>query len=66
MTIEIGLSDFHKIMLAVMKLYCKTPKPNIVTYRHYKHFSNKTFMFHAKNSIIQMTFENTDLEFYHL
>ena len=34
-----------------------------MTYRNYKHFSNEAFMFDVKNSIIQMTSENNDLEF---
>ena len=53
-TVETGLADFHKMTLTVM---------NIVTYRNYKHFSNEAFMPEVKNSIIQMTSENNDLEF---
>ena len=34
-----------------------------MTYRNYKHFSNEAFMLDVKNSIIQMTSENNDLEF---
>ena len=43
MTVETGLSDFHKMMLTVMKVFYKKQKqkPNIVTYRNYKHFSNE-------------------------
>ena len=49
--------------LTVMKVFYKKQKPNIVTYRNYKYFSNEAFMFDVKNSIIQMTSENNDLEF---
>ena len=62
-TVETGLSNFHKMMLTVMKLFYKKQKTNIVTYRNYKHFSNEAFMFGVKNSIIQITSENNDLEF---
>ena len=62
-TLETGLSDIHKMMLTVMKVFCKKQKTNIVTYRNYKHFSNEAFMFDAKNSIIQMTSGNNELEF---
>ena len=62
-TVETGLSDFHKITLTVMKVFYKKQRPNIVTYRNYKHFSNEVFMLDIKNSIIQMTSENNDLEF---
>ena len=34
-----------------------------MTYRNYKHFSNKAIMFDVKNSIIQITSENDDIEF---
>ena len=62
-TVEIGLSDFHETMLTVMKVFYKKQKTNIITYKNYKHFSNKAFMFDAKNSIIQMTSGNNHLEF---
>ena len=62
-TIEIGLSNFPKITLIVMKVFCKIQKPNIVTYRNYKHFSNEALLFDVKNSIIQITSENNNLDF---
>ena len=46
-----------------MKVFYKKQKTNIVTYRNYKHLSNEAFMLDVKNSIIQMTSENNDLEF---
>ena len=49
--------------LTVMKVFYNKQKPNIVTYRNYKHFSNEAFMFDVKNSIIQMTSERNDLDF---
>ena len=62
-TVETRLSDFHKMTLTVMKVFYKNQKPNNVTYRNYKHFSNEAFILDVKNSIIQMTSENNDLEF---
>ena len=56
-TVEIGLSDFHKMTLTVIKVFYKKQKTNIVMYRNYKHFSNEAFIFAVKNSIIQMTSE---------
>ena len=49
--------------LTVMKVFYKKQKTDIVTYRNYNHFSNEAFMLDVKNSIIQMTSENNDLEF---
>ena len=42
-TLEIGLSDFHKLTLTVLKIYYKKQKPLVITYRDYKNFSNETF-----------------------
>ena len=40
MTIETGLSDFHKMTISVMKIFYKKQKPNIIRYRNYKNFNN--------------------------
>ena len=62
-TLEKGLSGFHKMTLTVMKVFHKKQKPTIITYRSYKHFSNKVFMDDVQNRISQVTSENNDLEF---
>ena len=59
-TVETGLSDFHKMMLAIMKIFYKKQK-TYCDVRTFKHFSNEAF--NVKNSIIQMTSERNDLEF---
>ena len=41
--IETGLSDFHKLVVTVMKTTFKKSKPKIITYRSYKSFSNDRF-----------------------
>ena len=40
---ETGLSDFHKLVVTVMKTTFKKSKPKIITYRSYKSFSNDRF-----------------------
>ena len=42
-TLETGLSDFHKMTLTVMKYYFKKQEPIIVNYRDYKKISNDIF-----------------------
>ena len=42
--IEIGLSDFHKMIVAVMKMHFPKMKPQVVSYRKYKDFHNETFL----------------------
>ena len=41
--IETGLSDFHKLVVTVMKTTFKKSKPKIITYRSCKYFSNDRF-----------------------
>ena len=43
MATETGLSDHHKIVLTVLKSYCKKIEPIITTYRDYKHFDDNFF-----------------------
>ena len=62
-TLETGLSDFHKTTLTVMKVFYKKQKPTIITYCSYKKFSNEVFMVDFQNRISQVTSENNDLEF---
>ena len=42
--IETGLSDFHKMIVAVMKMHFPKMKPQVVSYRKYKDFQNETFL----------------------
>ena len=50
-TLETGLSDFHKMILTVIKVFYKKQKPSIITYRTYKHFSNERFMADVQSRI---------------
>ena len=42
-TISTGLSDFHKMIVTVMKLTVPKEDPKIIEYREYKHFDQGTF-----------------------
>ena len=44
MTIETGLSDFHKVSLSVMKVFYKKQMPNIIRCRNYKKINNEVFI----------------------
>ena len=41
--IETGLSDFHKLVVTVMKTTYKKSQPKIITYPSYKYFNNNSF-----------------------
>ena len=40
MTIETGLSDFHKLVITVMNTTYKKGNPKVITYRDYKRYNN--------------------------
>ena len=41
--IETGLSDFHIMVVTVMKAYFQKQKPTVVTYRDYKNFPENDY-----------------------
>ena len=41
--IETGLSDFHKLVVTVMKTTYKKSQPKKISYRSYKYFNNESF-----------------------
>ena len=41
--IEIGLSDFHRMVVTVMKISFERLKTRVINYREYKSFENKLF-----------------------
>ena len=40
---ETGLSDFHKLIFTVLKMFYSKQKPRIIKYRDYKNFNKNTF-----------------------
>ena len=42
-TVETGLSDFHKMVLTVLKTTYQKAGPTVMNYRDYKNFSEQTF-----------------------
>ena len=42
-TIETGISDFHKLVVTVLKTFYKKQRPKIIHYRNYKNFENGNF-----------------------
>ena len=41
---ETGLSDFHKMIVAVMKMHFPKIKPRVIRYQKYKIFNNDAFV----------------------
>ena len=44
MTIETGLSEFHRMSLSIMKVFYKKQQPNIARYHNCKNFNNEFFI----------------------
>ena len=42
--IETELSDFHKMIVAVLKMHFPKIKPRVIKYRKYKTFNNDAFV----------------------
>ena len=38
-----GLSDFHKLVVTILKMYLPNSQPNVITYRDHKNFDNSRF-----------------------
>ena len=51
MTLETGLSDFHKIICTVLKSDFKKKDPILVNYRSYKHFDDLSFRTDLKHDL---------------
>ena len=49
--IETELSDFYKMIVAVMKMHFPKMKPQVVSYRKYKEFHNETFLDSMRHEI---------------
>ena len=49
--IETELSDFYKMIVAVMKMHFPKMKPQVVSYRKYKDFHNETFLDSLKHEL---------------
>ena len=53
------LSDFHKMIIAVMKMHFPKMKPQVVSYRKYKDFHNGTSLDSLKHELsVQRQFLN--------
>ena len=43
-TIETGLSDFHRLVVAALQMYLPNDQLKIISYRDYKNIDNKRFL----------------------
>ena len=63
-TIETGISDFHKLVVKVLKTFYKKQRPKITHYRNHKNFENGNFRQDLKKELLK--FDVTMLHYQNL
>ena len=61
LTIETGISDFHKMVITVMKVFYKKQRPKIIQYRSYKNFDNQVFQREFNSKLLKVDLNNAEL-----
>ena len=60
-TIETGISNFHKLVVTVLKTFYKRQRPKIIHYRNYKNFENDNFREDLKKELLKFDITNAPL-----
>ena len=61
MTMETEISDFHKVVITVLKILYKKQKPKIIYYRNYKTFNANQFKEELNNKFLNIDINNAEL-----
>ena len=64
-TIETGISDFHKLVVTVLKMFYKKKKPKIIQYRNYKTFNKQLFRIELEKKSAKIDLDNAELAEFH-
>ena len=64
-TIETGISDFHKLVVTVLKMFYKKQKPKIIQYRNYKTFNEQLFRIELGKELGKIDLNNSELAEFH-
>ena len=59
--IETGISDFHKLVVTVLKTFYKKQRPKIIHYRNYKNFENGNFRQDLIKELLKFDITNAPL-----
>ena len=60
---ETGLSDFHDLVLTLMKTHIPRIRPRIIRYPNYKKFDRKKFLQDAKDIDFKVDSDDADLSY---
>ena len=58
--IEAGISDFHKIVVTVMKTHYKKQKAKTIQYKNYKYFHERSFNFELNSELLKIDINNAE------
>ena len=61
-TLETGISDFHKLVVTVLKTFYKKQRPKIIHYRNYKNSENGNFRLDLKKELSKLDITNAPLQ----
>ena len=59
-TIETGISDFHKKVITIIKVFYKKQTPKIIQYRSFKNFDNQVFQRELDSELLKIDLNNAD------
>ena len=60
-TVETGISDFHKLVVTVLKTFYKKQRPKFTNYRNYKNFENGKFCQDLQKEFLKFNITNVPL-----
>ena len=64
-TIETGTSDFHKLIVTVLKMFYKKQKPETIQYKHYKTFNEQLLRTELDQELAKINLNNAELAEFH-
>ena len=64
-TIQTGLSDFHKLVVTILKMCLPNNQPKVITYRDYKNFDNGRFSEELLSGIKKLGPLNKNISIFH-
>ena len=59
--VETGISDFHKMVVTVLKVFYTKQKQKIIQYRKYGNFNNDLFQEELNNELVNVDLNNAEL-----
>ena len=63
--IETGISDFHKLVVKMLKMFYKKQKPKIIQYRNYKTLNEQLFRTELDKELAAIDLNNVELAEFH-